>query len=356
MRCFPVRWFVYSCAVQALKPKHGDFVIDSFRFATGEVLPKLRLHYATLGVPRRDAAGKVTNAVLMLHPTGGSAGKYLEEDVVKTLYGRGQPLDVSRWYTILPDSIGHGRSSKPSDSLHARFPHYDYSDMVEAQYRLVSEGLGINHLRLVTGISMGGMHTWLWGEQHPDFMDALMPMVSLPVEIAGRNRMWRRMAIDAIRNDPAWNKGEYQKAPAGLMQAARIFSVATAGAVDLQRRAPTRDQADRLLAEMAQQRAEIDANDLLYALDSSRTYNPQPHLGKIKARLLAVNAADDFINPADLEIMEWEIRKVKNGRYVLLKSTGMGHHTPHDPRVWKRYVREMLAVDSRKQPKNRKKS
>lgn len=333
--------------MHALEPRQGDFLINDFRFASGELLPELRLHYATLGAPRRDATGQVTNAVLMLHPTGGSGTKYLEEEFVKTLYGRGQPLDASGWYTILPDSIGHGQSSKPSDSMRLRFPHYDYSDMVEAQYRLVSEGLGVHHLRLVIGISMGGMHTWLWGEQHSEFMDALMPMVSLPVEIVGRNRMWRRMAMDAIRNDPAWNQGEYRVRPEGLMQAARIFVLAVAGATDLQRRAPTRDEADRLLDEMARQRAQIDANDFLYALDSSRTYNPQPHLGKIKARLLALNAADDFINPTDLGIMEREIKKVKNGRYVLLKSTGMGHHTPHHPCVWKRYLAKMLVGSSR---------
>jgi homoserine O-acetyltransferase len=200
--------------MHGLDPKHGDFVIRNFRFASGEVHPELRLHYATLGVARRDGSGKVTNAVLLLHHTGGSGAKCLEEEFVKTLYGRGQPLDASRWYTILPDSIGHGQSSKPSDGLRARFPHYDYSDMVEAQYRLVSEGLGVNHLRLVTGISMGGMHTWLWGVKYPEFMDALMPLVSLPVEIAGRNRMWRRAAMDAICNDPEWNEGNYRRPPA----------------------------------------------------------------------------------------------------------------------------------------------
>ena len=329
--------------MRGLDPKHGDFVIRNFRFASGEVLPELRLHYTTLGLPRRDDSGKVTNAVLLLHHTGGSGVKCLEEEFVKTLYHRGQPLDASCWYTILPDSIGHGQSSKPSDGLRGRFPHYDYSDMVEAQYRLVTEGLGVNHLRLVTGISMGGMHTWLWGVQHPGFMDALMPMVSLPVEIAGRNRMWRRVAMDAIRNDPEWNNGEYTRPPAGIAQAARVFAIAVAGPLDLQRSAPTRDEADRLLEEMARQRAQSDANDFLYALDSSRTYNPQPHLKKIKAQLLAVNAADDFINPTDLGILEREIKKVKKGRHVLLKSIGMGHHTAHHPRVWKRYLMEMLA-------------
>lgn len=332
--------------MHVLNLKQSDFVIHDFRFGSCEALPEVRLHYTTLGLPRRDDSGRVTNAVLLLHHTGGAGAKCLEEEFVKTLYERGQPLDASRWYTILPDSIGHGQSSKPSDGLRGCFPHYDYSDMVEAQYRLVTEELGVNHLRLVTGISMGGMHTWLWGVKHPRFMDALMPMVSLPVAIAGRNRMWRRAAMDAIRNDPAWNKGEYTRPPAGVGLAARVFAFAVAGAIDLQRRAPTRDEADRLLEEMARQRAESDANDFLWALDSSRTYNPQPHLRKIKARLLAVNAADDFINPTDLGILEREIKRVKKGRYVLLKSIGMGHHTAHHPQVWKRYLREMLADGS----------
>lgn len=327
---------------RGIECEQGDFVIRNFRFASGEVLPELRLHYTTLGQPRRDRSGKMTNAVLMLHHTGGAGAKCLEEQFAKTLYGRGQPLDASRWYTILPDSIGHGKSSKPSDGLRGRFPHYDYYDMVEAQYRLVTEELGVDHLRLVTGISMGGMHTWLWGVKYPAFMDALMPLVSLPVEIAGRNRMWRRVAMDAIRNDPEWNKGEYARPPAGVLQAARVFAFSVAGVLDLQRRGPTRDEADRLLEEMARRRAESDANDFLWALDSSRTYNPQPHLKKIKALLLAVNAADDFINPTDLGILEREIKKVKRGRFVLLKSIGMGHHTAHHPRVWKQYLREML--------------
>ncbi len=330
-----------------LKITQGDFLIRDFRFRSGETLAELRLRYATIGAPQRDKSGKVRNAVLMLHHTGGSGAKYLEDAFRKTFYGRGQPLDPSRWYTILPDSIGHGQSSKPSDGLHTRFPHYDYLDMVEAQYRLVREGLQVDHLRLVTGISMGGMHTWLWGEEHPEFMDALLPLVSLPVAIAGRNRMWRRVAMDAIRNDPTWNQGEYQTRPQGLVQAAKIFAIAVAGAQDLQRRAPARDDADRALEEMSRARAESDANDFLYALDSSRTYDPQPRLGKIRAPLLAVNTADDFINPTDLGIMEREIKRVKKGRYALLKSNGMGHHTVHDPRTWTKYLVQMLRARPR---------
>lgn len=326
----------------ALPTKEGDFTIKDFHFRSGEVLPELQLHYTTMGTPVRDANGKVTNAILILHGTTGSGKVYLGDNFIKNLYGSGQPLDVSRWYVILPDSIGHGQSSKPSDGLHGRFPHYDYYDMVEAQYQLVNEGLGINHLRLVIGISMGGMHTWLWGEEHPDLMDALMPMVSQPVEIAGRNRMWRLTAVDAIRNDPAWNNGEYQQQPGGLVYAARIFAIAVSGDLDLQRRARTREEADHLLDQAAQRWTQGDANNMLYQLDSSRTYNPQPSLERIQARLIAINVADDFVNPTDLGIMEREIKRVKNGRYVLLESLGMGHGTVLDPNLWKGYVVELL--------------
>ncbi|HYL47084.1 MAG TPA: alpha/beta fold hydrolase, partial [Candidatus Limnocylindrales bacterium] len=266
--------FFALCAAAQKAPapatKSGDFVIKDFHFQSGEVLPELRLHYNTLGTPARSADGKVTNAVLILHGTTGSGKAYLADSFTQAMYGPGQPLDITRWYIILPDDIGHGQSSKPSDALHAKFPHYDYDDMVEAQYRLVSEGLGVNHLRLVAGISMGGMHTWLWGEQHPDFMDALLPMVSQPVEIAGRNRMWRRTAADAIRSDPGYNNGDYEKPPAGQIAAARLFAIAVSGDLDLQRRAPTREDADRLLDLLAQRWAQMDANDMLYALESSR--------------------------------------------------------------------------------------
>jgi homoserine O-acetyltransferase/O-succinyltransferase len=330
-----------------LQPKAGDFVIKDFHFHSGEVLPELRLHYNTLGSPVRDADGKVTNAVLILHGTSGSGKRYLEDSFTQAMYGPGQPLDVSRWYIILPDSIGHGQSSKPSDALHARFPHYDYDDMIEAQYRLVTESLGVNHLRLVTGISMGGMHTWLWGEQHPDFMEALMPMVSQPIEIAGRNRMWRRAAADAIRNDPAWNNGEYQQPPAGLVFAARLFAIAVSGDFDLQRRAPTRDDADRLLDLIAQRWVQSDANDLLYQLESSRNYNPQPNLERIQAPLIAINASDDFINPIDLGSLPTMIKRVESGRYVELSSTGMGHGTVNNPNLWSAYLVELLGAAAR---------
>lgn len=339
--------FVLSAAAQnapAVQPAEGDFIVRNFQFRDGETLPELRLHYATLGKPARDAAGKISNAVLILHGTTGSSRNYLGENFTHVLYGPGQPLDLSRWYVILPDSIGHGKSSKPSDGLRAHFPHYDYYDMVEAQYRLVTEGLHVSHLRLVTGISMGGMHTWLWGEEHPDFMDALMPLVSQPVEIAGRNRMWRRTAMDAIRKDPAWNNGDYQTPPSGQLAAARLFAIVVDGDLDLQQRAPAAQSADALLDQMAERWAHQDANDMLYQLDCSRTYNPQPNLERIQARLIAVNASDDFINPPDLGIVDREIKRVKHGRYVLLPSNGHGHATVGDPNLWKAHLVELLGT------------
>ena len=339
----------------ALQPREGDFVLRDFRFRSGEVLPELRLHYATLGTPVRDAHGVVQNAVIILHGTTRS-GKVFLNPAYMALYGPGQPLDLSRWYVILPDSIGHGKSSKPSDGLHARFPHYDYYDMVEAQFRLVTEGLGVNHLRLVAGVSQGGMHTWLWGELHPDFMDALMPIVSQPVEIAGRNRMWRKTAMDAIRNDPGWNNGEYQTQPTSMVTVARLAAIAVGGPLDMQTRAPTREAADSLLDQASAvwagggslldqtstAGALADANDTLYQLDCSRTYNPEPDLERIQARLIAINVPDDFINPPELGIMDRTIKRVKNGRYVLLPLSGRGHSSGYDPSLWKNYLEELL--------------
>jgi homoserine O-acetyltransferase len=339
----------------APQPKEDDFVLRDFHFRSGETLPELRLHYAALGAPVRDAHGTVQNAVIILYGTSRS-GKAFLNPAFMALYGPGQPLDLSRWYVILPDGIGHGKSSKPSDGLHARFPHYDYYDMVEAQFRLLREGLGVNHLRLVTGVSMGGMHTWLWGELHPDFMDALMPMVSQPVEIAGRNRMWRKTAMDAIRNDPGWNHGEYQTPPASMVTVARLFVIAVGGPLDRQTHAPTPEAADSLLDQASAAwasggnlldqasgaRAFADANDTLYQLDSSRNYNPEPDLERIQARLIAINVPDDFINPPELGIMDRTIKRVKNGRYVLLPLSGRGHSSGYDPSLWKNYLEELL--------------
>ena len=316
----------------AFTPTEGDYVIKDFRFASGESLPELRLHYATFGRPERDARGVVKNAMLILHGTGGSGRQFLRNVFAGVLFGPGQLLDSARYYIILPDGIGHGRSSKPSDGLHARFPHYTYDDMVRAHYRLLTEHLGVNHLRLVMGTSMGGMQTWVWGETYPDFMDALMPLASLPVEIAGRNRMLRKMILDAIRTDPTWLNGEYASQPRGVTTALYILMLMGSAPLEWQKEAPTRVAADSFVEGYVKSRLpQTDANDMLYQFDASRFYNPAPNLERIVAPLLAINSADDQINPPELGIIEREIGRVKRGRYVLIpisdRTRGHGTHT-----------------------------
>jgi homoserine O-acetyltransferase len=327
------------------EPSSGDFIMRDFRFKSGEVLPQLRIHYRTIGTPRRDEAGRVLNAVLILHGTGGSGESFLTGHFAGVLFGPGQLLDATRYFIILPDGIGHGNSSKPSDGLHARFPHYTYDDMVEAQERLLTEKLRVDHLRLILGTSMGGMHAWLWGERHPDFMDALMPLASLPVEIAGRNRMQRRMIIDSIRNDPGWDDGEYKTQPRGLRAALYIEIIMVSSPRRWQKEAPTRAAADSLLDQMVSlQLARTDANDLLYQFDASRDYNPAPDLEKIRAPLLAINSADDEINPPELGVMEKEIKRVRRGSFVLLPVSDdtRGHGTHSYPAIWKQHLEELL--------------
>ncbi len=272
-------------AQQAVSPVEGDFSIRDFRFESGESLPELRLHYRTLGKPVRDAAGKVTNAVLIMHGTGGAGTQFLSRQFAGVLFGPGQLLDAGRYFIVLPDGIGHGKSSKPSDGLRMRFPHYNYNDMVTAQYRLLTEGLGVNHLLLVMGTSMGGMHTWVWGEKYPDFMDKLMPLASLPVQISGRNRWTRRMVMDSIKNDPEWNNGDYKTQPIrGLTSAVYTLMMMSSAPLQNYKQAPTRDEADRAFdAQVKSQLANRDANDMLYQFDSSRDYDPAPNLEKIKA-------------------------------------------------------------------------
>src|SRR5439155_7954992 len=300
----------------------GDFVIDEFGFDGGQTLAKLKIHYVTLGTPHRGASGRVDNAVLVLHGTGGTGRQFLSEPFAGVLFGPGQLLDASRYYLILPDGIGHGGSSKPSDGLHARFPRYGYRDMVRAQHLLLTEGLKVDHLRLVMGTSMGGMHTWLWGETYPDFMDALMPLASLPVQIAGRNRMMRRMIIDSIRNDPEWKGGEYAVEPRGLASAVYTLLFMVSSPLQWQKAAPTREAADRFLEEQVKTRlSSADANDMLYQFEASSDYDPAPELEKIQAPLTAVNSADDQVNPPELGILEREIRRVKRGAYVLIPTS-----------------------------------
>jgi homoserine O-acetyltransferase len=324
----------------------GDFVVHDFHFRSGETLAELKLHYTTFGQPARDAQGRVTNAVLILHGTGGSERQFVRPEFSDVLFGPGQLLDASRYYIVLPDGTGHGKSSKPSDGMHARFPQYDYDDMVAAQYRLVTEGLGINHLRLVMGTSMGCMHSWVWGETYPEFMDAMMPLACLTVEIAGRNRMWRKMVMDGIRNDPEWKGGEYTAEPrAALRTALDVLLIAGSAPLRMQATFPTREAADKYLDEYTGSRAKgLDANDLLYQVNASRNYNPSAGLDKIQAAVMYVNSADDFINPPELGIAEREIKRVKKGRFVLLpigpETRGHGTHTY--PAVWQQYLAELL--------------
>ena len=329
-------------------PVHdGDFVVRDFRFRSGETLPELRLHYATLGTPARDAKGHVTNAVMVLHGTGGSGRQFLRPQFADELFGPGQPLDIQKFYVVLPDGIGHGKSSKPSDGLHARFPAYGYEDMVAAQHRLLTEGLGVDHLRLLMGTSMGCMHGFIWGEAHAAFMDALMPLACLPVPIAGRNRMWRRMLIDAIREDPAWKGGEYTSEPLGALRTASdLLSLAGSAPLYLQATLATRDAADARVEETtAANLASLDANDLLYAVSASRDYDPSAHLEDIKAPVTWINSADDFINPPELGIAEREAKRLRHGRFILIPAgpdtRGHGSHTWAV--LWKRHLVALLA-------------
>jgi homoserine O-acetyltransferase/O-succinyltransferase len=323
----------------------ADFVVHDFRFASGETMAEVKLHYATVGTAQRDAAGNITNAILILHGTGGSSRQFMNDRFAGVLFNPGGVLDANKYFLIMPDNIGHGQSSKPSDGLHARFPHYAYADMVELQHRLVTDGLHIKHLSLVMGTSMGGMQTWIWGEQYPTMMDGLVPLASLPVQIAGRNRIWRKMLIDLIRNDPTWAEGEYTTQPKSLLPALDLLLIATSSPLQWQNSAPTRDEADQWLSEQLKTRlATTDANDLLYATEASRDYDPERDLAKIQAPLLAINSADDFVNPPELEILERLIAKVKNGRAIVIPISDQtrGHGTHTWAAVWEADLRSFV--------------
>jgi len=346
----------FASAADYPAPTEGDYIIRDFKFTSGESLPELRLHYRTLGKPEKDAQGKTMNAVLIMHGTTGSGAQFVPRpEFADELFGKGQSLDATKFFILLPDGIGHGKSSKPSDGLHAKFPRYGYLDMVEAQYRLLTEGLGVNHARLVMGTSMGGMHTWLWGELHPDFMDALMPLASLPTQISGRNRAWRRVIIDAIRSDPAWNGGEY---PAGagqlpsLRTAAEMLWFMSSNPVLRQKDAPTLAKSDEVLDKFVADYVKTsDANDVLYAVEASHDYDPGPNLEKIRAPLLAINSADDLINPPELGILEREIKRVPHGRAIVIplsdKTRGHGSHTVAS--LWKDELMKLLQETERSQ-------
>lgn len=312
----------------------------------------MRLHYRTIGTPRRNAAGSVVNAVLILHGTGGSGAQFQSENFAGVLFGPGQLLDAARWFLILPDGIGHGGSSKPSDGLRAKFPRYTYDDMVEAQHRLLVEGLKVDHLRLIIGTSMGGMHAWVWGEKFPGFMDGLVPLASVPTQIAGRNRMMRKMILDDIRGDPEWRNGDYEKQPPGLTAAIQVLLFMVSSPLQWHKTAPTRDQADRFFEEQMRTRlASADANDMLYAFDASREYDPSGSLDRIRAPVLAINSADDVVNPPELGLMERLISRVSKGRYVLIP-TGpetRGHGTHSWPVVWQQHLKPFLeGLDQKK--------
>lgn len=324
----------------------GDFVARDFKFRSGEQLPQLRLHYRTLGTPARDASGHVTNAVLLLHGTGGSGQQFLSPQFADELFGPDQLLDLAHFFIIAPDGIGHGKSSKPSDGMHAHFPQYDYDDMVLAQHLLLTQGLGVQHLRLLFGTSMGCMHAFVWGETYPTFADGLMPMACLPIQIAGRNRVWRKMVMDAIRNDPDWKDGEYKEEPKQALRAAQeLLVIAGSAPVLMQQKLPTQAAADTYVADAVEPRvATLDANDLLYQVNASRNYDPSSRLETISAPVLWINSADDFINPPELGIAERESKRLRNGTFVLLPISDKTHgHGTHTWAVaWREYMEQFL--------------
>lgn len=322
---------------KAPRPATGYVTLKDFRFASGEKLPVVKMHFRTFGTPRRGPDGKVNNAVLILHGTGGDGTTFLRPIFAGELFGAGQPLDASQYYLIIPDNLGHGRSTRPSEGLKARFPRYGYRDMIAAQKGMLAE-LKVDHLRLVFGTSMGGMHTWLWGQLHPDFMDGLMPLASLPTQISGRNRMWRKLISDAIRGDPEWKEGEYEKQPRSLRTAAQMLQLMSLNPILMHQAAPTLKEADALQDRyVSDYLARGDANNLLYAVEASWDYDPGPGLERIQAPLLAINFADDLINPPELGILEREIKRVPRGEAVLmpLSADTVGHGSHTKAVLWK---------------------
>jgi homoserine O-acetyltransferase/O-succinyltransferase len=326
-------------------PRESDYAAKDFHFKDGSALPELRLHYRVLGQPHRNSSGHVDNAVLILHGTGGAGTQFLGPQFAGVLFIPGGLLDAAKYFIILPDDIGHGKSSKPSDGLHTHFPKYDYDDMVLGEHLVVTEALGIDHLRLIMGTSMGCMHSWVWGETYPDFSDALMPLACMAVPIAGRNRMTRKMAMDAITSDPEWMQGEYKTQPNGLKTSIDMLIVMGSAPLQMQKLYPTRDAADQYLDEaLASYMKSMDANDFLYQLNSSRNYDPSKYLEKIKVPVMAINSADDFINPPELGIVPEQIKLLPKGKFVLLpiSDATRGHGTHTLPAIWSQYLEELL--------------
>lgn len=341
-----------AAAANYPEPVEGEFLIESFAFDDGSE-QELRQHYRTLGSLRRGPDGRVSNAVLIMHGTTGQGSGFLSDNFAGVLFGRGQLLDAEEYFIILPDAIGHGQSSKPSDGQRASFPQYTLEDMVRAQHQLLTEHLEVDHLRLVTGTSMGGMMSWIWGYAYPDFMDSLLPLASLPVEIGGRNRMTRKMMIDAIKDDPLWNGGDYEEQPPGLKEAMYALLFMVSSPLQYQLAAPTREAAEEMMDALVERyRSSIDANDLIYAFDATRFYNPAPHLDKIMAPLIAINSADDQVNPPELGILERETARIPGAQSVVLPITTMtrAHSTHSQPTIWGPYLARLLAATAPDEP------
>jgi homoserine O-acetyltransferase len=322
----------------------ADAFFDNYRFRDGEILPRLRIHYSTLGSPHRNAQGQIDNAVLVIHWTGADGKTLLSKNYMEALFAPGRPLDATRYFLILPDNVGHGQSSKPSDGLKAAFPKYGYADMVDLQHRLVTEKLGIEHLHAILGMSMGGMNAWQWAEAYPDAMDGIMPVVSMPIPISGRNMLWRRIVIDAIRSDPQWNGGNYTAPPQGWLKAFPLMGMMLDSVPHLQALVPDAPAADRFIADARSQAISIDANDILYSLSSSADYDPQPGLAAIKTKVYALNFADDEFNPAELRVLEELMPRVRGGRFIVQPASAksLGHLTMAHPELWTEHVAEFM--------------
>ncbi|CAB3789679.1 alpha/beta fold hydrolase [Pararobbsia alpina] len=335
---------VQAATADTAQEQAADFTARDFHFSDGTTMSDIRIHYVTLGTPHRDSHGEVDNAVLLMHGTTGTGQAFLTPLMRRELFAAGEPLDTQRYFIVIPDGLGRGGSSKPSDGLRTKFPHYGYGDVVEANHRLLVEGLHVNHLKLVLGTSMGGMQTWMWGERYPEMADALMPIASQPIAMAGRNWLWRQMIVGAIRNDPGWQNGDYTTRPAQWTRVMPIFTLITNNPARMQTDAPDRDSATRMYDSLVATAQKSDPNDVLYWFESSWDYNPAPQLSRIRAKLLAVNFADDLINAADMGVMQREIVAVPHGRFVELPETAhsYGHQTLAHPDVWKPYLVQLL--------------
>lgn len=336
---------IFSSSLNAFEPKEGDYLVKDFKFNDGETLPELKLHYTTLGAKKFDDKGQVTNAVLLLHGTTGTGKNFLNPSIADYLFGNGQPLDASKYYIIMPDGIGRGGSSKPSDGLRAKFPHYGYTDLVQAQYKLIKDGLGIDHLKLILGTSMGGMHGFLWAEHYPEMMDSLVLIASQPVAITGRNFFWRKAIMESIKNDPAYNNGDYTTKPNAYLNTLALFNIMTRTAASLETDGKTDTQAtktfDKWISEYSKS---VDANDFLYGFSAISDYNPEPDLEKIQAKVLVINFADDLLNPIELGALERTMPQVKNGQYVIIDvgPNSLGHQNLTQAKLWAPYLSQFF--------------